>query len=280
MNARGFSKILTENRNARVGLILVLIPIIMASFAQWIAPYSAHALTCRPYEGPSPTHLLGCDDIGHDLLSQLIYGSRVPLLVGCLSAAIVTTLGTMIAIYPGYIGGLLDEILMRLTDAVMTVPYLVFLIVLTAYLGPNIWNIIMSIGFLGWPSTTRIVRSQVITLKTRLYVEAAVAAGAGRRYIMFNYILPGLLPAIIPLAVLSVMDGILTEAGLSFLGLGDSAQVSWGMILFYAQFRGGFVAGAWWWIVPPGIMITITSLGILFVSHALDEIMNPSKVRT
>jgi len=280
MISRTISRTFASSTNARVGILLAAVPILMALLAKWLAPYGPYDLVCNPYEGPSGLHLLGCDDIGHDLLSQLIYGARVPLLVGGLSSAIATSIGTLIALYPGYVGGFLDQILMRLTDVVMTVPYLVFLIVLTAYLGPNIWNIIFVIGILGWPSTTRIVRSQVMSLKTRLYVEGAVAVGAGKRYIMFRYILPALISVIIPLAVISVMDGILAEAGLSFLGLGDSTQVSWGLMLYYAQFRGGFIAGAWWWILPPGLMITITGLGVMFISHALDEVLNPSKIRS
>jgi len=249
----------------------------MALLANWIAPHDPYILVCDPYQKPSALLPLGCDDIGHDILSQLIFGSRIPLIVGLGSSILATSIGVSIGILAGYIGEIVDTILMRLTDIVLTIPYLVFVIVLVAYLGPNLWNMILSIGLLGWPSIARMVRSQVISLKTRLYVEVAVALGASRRYIMLRYIVLDLVPLIIPLAVLTILDGILTEAGLSFLGLGDPTQVSWGLLLYYAALRGGFITGAWWWILPPGLMITVTSLAMMSMSQGLDDALNPKK---
>jgi ABC-type dipeptide/oligopeptide/nickel transport system permease subunit len=258
-------------RKAKVGVILFSIPLMMALLAEWIAPYNPYQFTGLPYENPSAMHPLGTDDIGRDLLSQLIYGSRISLTIGVLSAVIATFLGVLVGMFAGYVGGWLDEVLMRLTDVVLTLPYLVFVIVLVAYIGPTVWNTILCIGILGWPTIARMVRSQVLSLKTQLYVEAAIALGATRWHIMLKYILPNLIVLIIPTTVLTIVDGILTEAGLSFLGLGDLTQISWGLMLFYAQVRGGFLKGAWWWILPPGLMITLTSLGAILLGQGLDE---------
>jgi len=268
-----------RSNSAKVGLVLTSMPVLMAIFAAWIAPFGPNDFAGGPYEGPSAAHLLGTDDIGHDLLSQLIYGSRISLTVGLLSALIATTIGVTIGMLAGYMGGYLDEVLMRLTDVTLTLPYIVLVIVLVAYLGPHIWNLILCIGILGWPTITRMVRSQVLTLKTQLFVEAVVSLGASKRYVILKHILPNLIVLIIPIAVLTIVDGILTEAGLSFLGLGDLTVTSWGLMLYYAQVRGGFVKGAWYWILPPGLMITVTSLGLIFLSQFLDEIMNPKKLR-
>jgi ABC-type dipeptide/oligopeptide/nickel transport system permease subunit len=273
MNAKIFIKTFMWNRKAKFGVVLVSISLIMALFAEWISPYNPYKLTGLPYEKPSLTHPLGTDDIGRDLLSQLIYGSRISLTVGVLSAAIATFIGVIVGMLAGYMGGWLDEILMRLTDVVLTLPYVVFAIVLVAYLGPNIFNMILTIGILGWPSIARMVRSQVLSLKTQLYVEAAIALGATKQYIMLKYILPNLLVLIIPVTILTIVEGILTEAGLSFLGLGDLSQISWGLMLFYAQTRGGFLKSAWWWILPPGLMITLTSLGMILLGQALDDVL-------
>jgi peptide/nickel transport system permease protein len=272
-------RIFARRKTAIVGVLLFSIPVIMAIFAQWIAPYNPYAIIGSPYEKPSLVRPLGTDDIGKDLLSQLIYGSRVSLTVGIFSTVIAIIIGVLIGMFAGYLGGWLDEALMRFTDIVLTFPYLVFVIVLIAYLGPSVWNMILCIGLLGWPTIARMIRSQVLSLKTQLYVEAAVALGATRRHIMLRYILPSLTVLLIPIAVLTVVDGILTEAGLSFLGLGDLTQISWGIMLFYAASRGGFVKGSWWWIVPPGLMITVTSLGLIFAGQALDEVLNPRKHR-
>lgn len=273
MSGKMLIKTFIMRKKAKVGVVLVSIPLIMALTAEWIAPYSPFKCVGLPYEKPSVKHLLGTDDIGHDLFSQLIYGARVSLTVGVLSAIIATFLGVAVGMLAGYIGGKLDDVLMMATDIVLVLPYIVIVIVLVAYIGPTLWNMIMCIGILGWPTIARMVRSQVLSLKNRLYVEAALALGGTKWYVMRKYILPNLFVLIIPVTVLTIIDGILTEAGLSFLGLGDLTQPSWGLMLFYAQSRGAFIKGAWWWIIPPGLMITLTSLGMIILSQELDVVL-------
>mgnify|MGYP000153162608 CR=1 FL=1 len=264
-----------RSRSSKVGLLIIIFIVLMAILAPYIAPYDPYEYVGDPYEPPSSEHLLGTDDMGHDLLSQIIYGAQVSLLVGVLSALGCVLIGTIIGVISGFLGGWIDEILMRLTDVVLVIPYLVFIILLVSYLGPSIWNIVISISILGWPSIARMVRSYVLSLRENLYIEAARAIGCGNRHIMIKYIIPGLVPLIVPIFVLTIIDGILTEAGLSFLGLGDPNKISWGIILYYAQVRGAFVKGLWWWILPPGLLITVTGLGFLLLGSSLEEYFNP-----
>ena len=270
-----FLVIVRHSKQALLGLAIILFLVIIALAAGVLAPYDPFSLSGMPYEPPSHAHPLGTDDVGHDILSQLIYGSRISLLVGVLSALGCVAIGVLIGLVSGFLGGRVDEVLMRLTDIVLVIPYIVFVIVLVAYLGPSIWNIIISISVLGWPSIARMVRSHVLSLKSSLYVEAARSMGAGGRYIMQKHILPGLVPLVLPIYVLTVMDGILTEAGLSFLGLGDPTKPSWGILLYYAQIRGAFVRKLWWWVLPPGLMITLAGLGFLLLGSSLEEYCNP-----
>ncbi len=272
---REFSIIIRYNKKSVAGLIIIVSLIALALAAPLIAPYDPYEITGAPYEPPSSEHLLGTDDVGHDILSQLIYGSRTSLLVGFLGALGVVAVGVLIGLVSGFMGGLIDEVLMRLTDVVLVIPYIVFIIVLVAYLGPSVWNIILSITVLGWPTIARMVRSYVFSIKNSLYIEAARNFGAGSLYIMRKHVIPGLVPLILPVYVLTVVDSILTEAGLSFLGLGDPTKPSWGLLLYYAQIRGAFVRGMWWWIIPPGLMITITGLGFLLFGSSLEEYFNP-----
>ncbi len=264
-----------SNKRFLAGIIIVLVITVIAIMAPYIAPYSPFKIVGMPYEPPCKKFILGTDDIGHDILSQLIYGSRTSLLVGVLGALGSTLMGVLIGLVSGFAGGITDEILMRITDIVLVIPYIVFVIVMVAYLGPSVWNIILSITILGWPSIARMVRSYVLSLKSSLYVEAARSLGASPSYIMKKHILPGLIPLVLPTYVLTIIDSILTEAGLSFLGLGDPTRPSWGLLLYYAQIRGAFVRGMWWWVIPPGLMITITGIGFLLIGTGLEEYFNP-----
>lgn len=264
-----------RSRSSKAGLLIIMFIVLMAILAPYIAPYDPYEYVGDPYEPPSSEHWLGTDDMGHDLLSQIIYGAQISLLVGVLSALGCVIIGTVIGVISGFLGGWIDEILMRLTDIVLVIPYLVFIILLVSYLGPSIWNIVISISILGWPSIARMVRSYVLSLRESLYVEAARAIGCGNMHIMIKYIIPGLVPLIVPIFVLTIIDGILTEAGLSFLGLGDPNKISWGIILYYAQVRGAFVKGLWWWVLPPGLLITLTGLGFLLLGSSLEEYFNP-----
>lgn len=217
--------------------------------------------------------LLGTDHIGRDILSQIIYGARISLLVGLLSAVLSVAIGLMVGLIAGYLGFFVDEIAMRVTDMLLVLPTLPLLIVLIAVLGPSIWNIILLISFLGWMGFARLVRSQVLSLKERPFIEAAKAVGAGKFYIIGRHILPNVMSLVYVSLALSVPSAILAEAALSWLGLFDPTLMTWGRMLFDAQNNNGIKL--WWWMLPPGLAIAALSISFILLGYALDEILNP-----
>ena len=217
--------------------------------------------------------LLGTDSNGGDLFAELLWGARTSLFVGLVAALIGISLGLLVGLVAGYKTGLVDEALMRFTDMMLVLPALPLLLVLIAVLGPNILNIIILIGFLGWMGFARVIRSQVLSLKERPFIEAARAAGAGTRRILATHVFPNVVSLTYVNLALAVPGAILTEAALSFLGLGDPVAISWGQIISNAQTANAL--NDWWWILPPGIAIAFVSLSFVLIGYALDEIFNP-----
>lgn len=215
--------------------------------------------------------LLGTDHEGRDIFSQLIYGARISLFVGLLSAILSVSIGLLVGLIAGFLGGAVDELLMRFADALLVLPTLPLLIVLIAVLSPSIWNIIFAIGVLGWMGFSRTIRSQTLSLKERTFVEAAKASGAGTFYIIRRHILPNVMSLVYVTLATSVPNAIISEAALSFLGLFDPTVMSWGKMLHDAQ---SYVE-KWWWIVPPGISIALLALSFILIGYAIDEILNP-----
>jgi len=217
--------------------------------------------------------VLGTDQRGRDLFAQLAYGARISLFVGIFSAVVSVVIGLFVGLISGYVGRIVDEILMRFTDALLVLPGLPLLLVLIAVLGPSLWNLIMIIGVLGWMGFARLVRSQTLSLKERPFVEAAKAIGAGKWHVISRHVLPNVMNLVYVSLALNVPNAILSEAALSWLGLFDPNQASWGRTLYDAQqYNGGQY---WWWIVPPGISIALVSLSFILIGYALDEILNP-----
>jgi ABC-type dipeptide/oligopeptide/nickel transport system permease subunit len=219
--------------------------------------------------------VLGTTDKGADAWSQLVYGSRISLTIGILATALSTAVGVIVGMTAGYFGGKIDEVLMRIVDFLLVIPGLPLMMVLAAFLGPSIENIIIVIAIFGWTGTSRLIRSQVMAEKNKAYVESARAIGASDTYIIYRHILPNVTPILFADITLGVVGAILSESGLAFLGLTDPNAPSWGRMLADAQSTGGFSAGAWWVVVFPGMMITIISLAFTFVGHTLDQVLNP-----
>ncbi|MFW9887251.1 MAG: ABC transporter permease subunit [Candidatus Thorarchaeota archaeon] len=219
--------------------------------------------------------ILGTTDRGADAWSQLIYGSRISLYIGLVAASLSTAAGMAVGLVSGYFGGKVDEIVMRVVDFLLVIPRLPLLMILAAFLGPSVDTIIIVIVVLGWTGTSRLIRSQVLAEKNKSYVEAARAIGATDTYIIFRHIMPNVTPLLFADVTLGVVGAILSESALSFLGLTDPTEPSWGRMLADAQIGGAFGNGAWWVVVFPGLMITAISLAFTFVGHTLDQVLNP-----
>ena len=258
------------------GGLIVGVLICGAVFAPWLAPYDPTERVARPFLSPGPEHLLGTNDIGQDLLSEMIFGARVSLTIGIVAAAVALMIGTTVGVVAGYYPKRLGSVMMRGVDVILILPFLPLLIVLAAYLGRSLLNTIVVIGVLIWAEPARIIRSQVLSLRSREYVLAARSMGAPDRWTILRHIVPrtGLLAT--GSFVRAVSSAILLEAALSFLGLGDPIQKSWGSTLFWAQARGAFLTPAWkWWVLPPGLLIMLASLGFALIAFSLEERINP-----
>jgi ABC-type dipeptide/oligopeptide/nickel transport system permease subunit len=221
--------------------------------------------------------LLGTDGYRHDVFSQLIWGSRISIAIGISAAALSVLFGLIVGIVAGYLGGVVDEILMRIVDILICLPALPILLVLIAMFGYNVWYVVLILAIFGWQGLSRVVRSQVLSLREMTFVESAIASGGSKSYIMFRHILPNVLPIALTSLVLSVPGAIITEASLSFLGFGDPFAPTWGKMLQNAYDTNAFspVNLAWWDILPPGLAITFLCLTFVFIGHAVDEIVNP-----
>lgn len=218
--------------------------------------------------------LLGTDQFGRDIFSQLIWGSRLSLFVGLLSAALSVAMGLIFGLLAGYVGGLTDETIMRITDVLLTLPGLPLLIILMAVFGASLWNLIILIGFFGWMGFARTVRSMVLSIKERPFIEAAKAAGGSAGYIMVRHIIPNVITVVYVTLATSVPGAILSEAALSFLGLYDPSVMTWGRMLHDVETSPVGVY-MWWWAVPPGISIAVIALAFILIGYAIDEILNP-----
>ncbi|MEM3832476.1 MAG: ABC transporter permease [Thermoprotei archaeon] len=266
---------ITNDRKGKIGLIIVMFFIIVAVFADMLAPYNPWIQVGPPFQPPSLQHPLGLNDVGYDILSELIYGTRVSLIVGFAAAFFQTLIGVPVGLIAGYYGKYVDELLSGTIDTLLIIPSLPLLIILVAYLGQSIFNIILVLSILGWMGTARVIRAQTLTLKERSYVEASKAMGSSNLRIVFRIILPAVLPIALVQMILEITGAILAEAGLSFLGLGDPTHKSWGMILYYAQQRNALLLGLWWWFIPPGICIALLGTGFVLIGLSIEEYVNP-----
>lgn len=271
---------ITRYPSGSVALAFLLFFVAMAIAGPWIAPFGPFDTIYDQDEmpvrlaAPSAAHWLGTTNHGVDVLSQLLWGARIALVVGVLSALGSVVLGTLIGLVADYFGGLVDEIIMRLTDIAYGIPFLPFALVVISIVQPSIGLIIILVIAFLWRTTARVIRSQVLTLRERPFVLAARAAGLGEFAILFRHVAPNVLPLSFLYVAIGVQAGVMSEAALSFLGFGDPNVMSWGLMLNDA-FRAGAMRSAWWWVLPPGICLSILVISTFMVTRAYEELLNP-----
>jgi peptide/nickel transport system permease protein len=260
---------------AIVGLAVLTLFVAIAVLAPVIEPYSVHDKVGAIYQAPGTGHVLGLDDGGVDMLSLLIEGSRVSLEVGFAAACVAMLIGGTVGVMSGFFGGKVDIVLMRITDYFLVIPDIPLMIVAAAVFGRSLRNIILIIGIIYWTSTARLIRAQVKTIRERVYVKRARALGAGNTRLVSRHVLPQVAPLLIANTVLMVALAIFAETYITFLGLGDPSEISWGRLIENA-FKGDAVLNnAWWAIVPPGVCVTIVVLACTMIGQSMEDALNP-----
>ena len=254
---------------AVVGVIMMA-----AALAEPLSPYGPNEqdITQR-LQSPGLTHLLGTDEVGRDILSRLIFGARISLLVGVIAVGVSCPVGVLVGLVAGYTGRRTDDVLMRITDIQLAVPTILLAIAVVAVLGPGLWNVILTLSVTGWTLYARLTRGEALTIKSRDFVQAARATGAGDLRIMVRHVLPNVLSPVIVVAVFAVANMIILEATLSFLGLGIEPRiVTWGRML-----NGGrlYLSTAWWLTAFPGLAIFVTVLAVNLLGDHLRDWLDP-----
>lgn len=264
-----------------IPVLILLFIAFVAVFADVLAPYDPQigslARRFRPpawQEGGSMAHLLGTDHVGRDVLSRLIFGARVSMIVGITAVLVAGGIGTLLGIVSGYLGGWVDQVIMRLTDTWLALPALTFAIFLAAIVGPSELNIILILGLVYWTRYARVIRGEVLSLKQREFVRLAVVAGCSKRVIMWRHILPNVINSAVVLATLMLGVVIVTEASLSFLGVGvPPPKPAWGLMM--ADGKKGLMVGYWWLTVLPGICIMLMVLSANLLGDWLRVKLDP-----
>lgn len=275
-----WAKLLFRSKTGTVGLIIVLAMVFVAAFATVLAPYDPAEINPvnmnKPpvwIEGGSSANLLGTDSLGRDVLSRIIYGSQVSLLVGISSVVFAGVIGVFIGLIAGFYGGIVDNILMRLVDSFLAIPNILFALVILSIFGPSVITLIFVLGITNWVNYARLVRGEVLSIKEREFVKAARSIGVRNHKIIMTHLLPNVASSFIVISTLSVATTIILEASLSFLGLGvQPPTISWGGILSDGR---DYIATSWWIATFPGIAITITVLGIIFLGDWLRDVLDP-----
>jgi peptide/nickel transport system permease protein len=284
---------LLRRPDGAIGLVILLLFVLVAIAPQvFVGPLqTAVTATGHRLEAPTLAHLFGTDELGRDMLNQTAYGARISMVIGFLATIVTVAIGAVIGIVAGFVGGAVDSLLMRITDFFLVIPTFVLALILTPIIQDLVGSaatevlgirmtlivIVIVIGITSWSSTARIIRSQTLSLRERAFVDRARVIGAGSGHIMRRHILPNVINLIVANAVLTFAGAVLTETFLSFVGLGDPLQPSWGQLLESARAVGAPGLGAWWYFAPPGISIVLVVLAFTLVGSALDDILNPKR---
>ena len=276
-----------------IGVVILAVFIVVSIAPQVFVGQLQTAVTATGHrlEPPTGAHLLGTDELGRDMVNLTVHGARVSLVIGLLATLVTVAIGALIGIVAGFVGGWLDALLMRITDFFLVIPTFVLALILTPIIRELVGSaasevfgirmtlivIVVVIGITSWSSTARIIRSQTLSLRERAFVDRARVIGAGSGHIMRRHILPNVINLIVANAVLTFAGAVLTETTLSFVGLGDPFQPSWGQLLEAARASGAPGLGAWWYFVPPGVGIVLVVLAFTLVGSALDDLLNPKR---
>lgn len=265
-----------DNRLALAGLVILLPMFFCAVLGPLVAPYSPVEPDLKNVlASPTFAHPFGTDMLGRDVMSRVIYGSRISLLVGFVSVGLATIIGMILGAVSGYYGGVMDEIIMRFVDLMMCFPTFFLILAVIAFLEPSIWNIMIVIGLTNWMGIARLVRAEILSIKSKEYVLAARALGLSRVKIIFSHILPNALSPVYVVATLGIGGAILTESALSFLGIGvQPPTASWGNILAQAKDN---IEIAWWLSLYPGLAIFLTVMGYNLLGEGLSDILDPRR---
>ncbi|MFN8482242.1 MAG: ABC transporter permease [Anaerolineae bacterium] len=261
----------------RLGAIILLAFLAVAVLAPLLAPYDPSTYSGSSLERPGAAHWLGTNDVGQDILSELVFGARISLLVGIVAGVLTLILAAAVGMFAGYVGGATDMLFMRLVDIMMAIPHLPLMILVAAYLGPSLRNIILIVALLGWMGPARVIRSQVLTLRSRSHIHAARLFGGGAVYVVRRHVMPALGPLLAATFVAQAGRAIAVEAALAFLGLGDPSAKSWGLMMRYAlNYRGLYFTPHWvWWLLPAGLCICLLILAFSFLGISLEERLDP-----
>jgi peptide/nickel transport system permease protein len=273
-----FLRRFARNRGAVIGCLVLLAVIVVAALAPLMYPQSPWRLVGRPFLAPFALERfpLGTDALGRDVMAGLMHGARVSLLIGLVSTAVALLIGVPLGGLAGYAGGLVDDALMRFTEFFQTIPSFALAIVIVAILQPSIASIVLAIAIVSWPPIARLVRGEVLSLRSREYVQAAITLGQTTPRILFSQVLPNTLAPIIVMASLMVASAILLESSLSFLGLGDPSLMTWGYMVGAGRTR---LIEAWWISFFPGVAIFLTVLALNLVGEGLNDALNPRLAR-
>jgi peptide/nickel transport system permease protein len=268
---------LFRHKGAAFGVGVIALVVILAAIASTLYPDGPFEMVGGTFEPPfQRRHPLGTDGLGRDVLTSIVYGTRVSLLVAIVSTVVAVTVGVLVGAVSGYFGGRTDDLAMRVTELFQTIPSFVFAVVLIAIFTPNIGSIVAAISVVSWPPVARLVRGEFLAIRHREYVEAAVVLGVSTPRIIFVEILPNVVSPVAVLASLMVANAILLEAGISFLGLGDQNLMSWGYMIGEGR---STIRDAWWLSVFPGIAVVATVLALNLVGDGLNDALNPRLAR-
>jgi len=256
-------------------LALILVLAVLAPLISDADGLDVTKATGGRLDSPNGDMWLGADENGRSVLLLTLWGARVSLLVGLSAALLAVAIGTIIGVVAAHFGGWLSAVLMRVTDFFLVLPSLVLAIALSTALDRGLATIVLAISLTSWPSAARLVRAQTLTVEARPYIERSRALGGGHLHVIGKHVLPGVLPLVFVNATLAVGTAIVAESTLSFLGLGDPTNVSWGAMLRSASSTGAVTAGAWWYLVPPGLAIALVVLAFTLCGRALESVLNP-----